>query len=159
MSEAKPRADQELKESKGAVAFGVANVICASLVAFSVFSALPSRWWLVDSGAALVIALLGVSGVGLLWSTPWAVATARFASGVVLAIGLLFIAALALTASTLSGLYGTLGHATASAMVGAIALAAPYLVVLPIAELLFLGPAPDAKKLAKSDTSATPSDA
>ena len=51
--------------SKGIVAFGVANVICASLVAFSVFSALPSRWWVVDSAAVLVISLLGGSGVGL----------------------------------------------------------------------------------------------
>lgn len=140
---------------KGIVAFGVANVICASLVAFSVFSALPSRWWVVDGGALLVIAVLAISGVGLLWNTSWAVATARFASGVVLAVGLLFIGALALTASTLSGLYGTLGHATASAMVGAIALSAPYLVVLPIAELLFLGPAPEAKARPTQSSSAT----
>lgn len=136
---------------KGTVAFGAANVICGSLVAFSVFSALPSRWWVVDSGAVLVIVLLGVSGIGLLWRKPWAIPTARFASGVVLAVGLLFIGALALTASALSGLYGSLGHATSSAMVGMIALAAPYLIVLPMAELLFLGPPPLAAK--KKDVS------
>jgi len=147
---------EAMHSEKGIVAFGAANVICGSLVAFSVFSALPSRWWVVDSGAVLVIVLLGVSGVGLLWKQPWALGAARFASGVVLALGLLFIGALALTASALSGLYGSLGHATSSAMVGMIALAAPYLIVLPMAELLFLGAPPDSKKKAPKGEAAEP---
>src|SRR5579859_5179973 len=93
-----------------AVVFGVADLLGAGLVAFGVFGALPDRWWLVDGGALVVVALLGGAGVGLLRGATWAVRAARLAAAITLALGLLLVATLALTASYLSGIYGPVGH-------------------------------------------------
>lgn len=121
-------------------AFGVVNLVSAVLVALGVFGGLPARWWVVDVPAALVVALLGVSGAGLVFRARRADSLARVASFVVLAAGLSLVAALVLTASGLSGLYGPIGKGGAIIMILVVALAVPYLVVLPAAELLWLGP-------------------
>jgi hypothetical protein len=127
--------------TRAQIAFGVGNVLAALLVAIGVFSALPARYWPVDLGAALVMALLGASGAGLLARAQWAPRVARAAAKVVLGLGLALVATLALTASYLSGIYGPVGKGGSLILLLVAALALPYLVVLPAAELVWLGPA------------------
>ena len=94
----------------------------------------------VDAFAVLLAFLLAGAGAGLLADRAWARTVARVASFVVLAIGLVLIATLALTASYLNGIYGPVGKGGAVIMALSAALALPYLVVLPVAQLYWLGP-------------------
>jgi hypothetical protein len=121
------------------IAFGVVDIASAVMVYIGVFEGLPARYWLVDGGAALIVALLAAAGVGLLGDTPWASRVAFLASIVSLALGLLLVTTLALTASYLSGIYGPVGRGGSLilGLVGAMAL--PYLVALPLAQLAWLG--------------------
>jgi hypothetical protein len=125
--------------ARARVGFGVANVLVAALVAFSVFRGLPTRWWPTDFGGAMVAALFAASGAALLFRAERAAAITRVAAGVGLAIGLTAFAALAFTASWLWGVYGPIGKGGAAIFVLVAALVLPYLVALPIAELLWLG--------------------
>jgi len=121
-------------------AFGIANVVAAAVALFGVFVALPTRWMPVDAGSLVVGALLAASGAGLIANKPWASKVARAASFAVLAVGLAFVALLAMTASYLSGIYGPVGRGGAVILVLVAALALPYLVILPAAQLVWLGP-------------------
>jgi hypothetical protein len=120
--------------------FGLANVASAALVYLGVFQGLPSRWLPVDGTAAVIIALFAAAGLGLLGRTSWAPKAAWLASAVSLAIGILLVATLALTASFLAGIYGPVGRGGALILALVAALALPYLVVLPAAQLVWLGP-------------------
>jgi hypothetical protein len=130
-----------------AIAFGAVDVISAILLFIGVFEALPARYWLVDSGAALLIALFAAAGAGLLADTPWARRAALAASIASLALGLLLVTTLALTASYLSGIYGPVGRGGALILGLIAALALPYLVAIPLAQLAWLGRARAATKV------------
>jgi hypothetical protein len=121
-----------------AIAFGLANLVTAAVVALGVFRGLPERYLLVDGAAALVILLLGASGFGLVSGARWALACARIAAGVTLVLGLVLVCALALTASYLAGIYGPVGEGGAIIFTLVMALAIPYLVALPAFELYWL---------------------
>jgi hypothetical protein len=121
------------------VGFGSADVLTAALVFTGVFQGLPARYWPVDVPAGVIIALFAAAGMGLLGEAPWAPRVARVASVVSLTFGLLMVITLAITASYLSGIYGPVGRGGALILVLAAALALPYLVVLPAAQLLWLG--------------------
>jgi hypothetical protein len=127
-------------ERRSAIGFGVANLLTAALAAYAVFGGLPSRWWVVDLPTAVVSAALAISGVGLVARAPWAERVARAAALLQLAVGLALIAALALSASFLAGVYGPVGRGGVTLMILVAALAIPYLVVLPAAQLSWLGP-------------------
>src|SRR5262245_45949885 len=86
------------------------------------------------------MALFAAAGVGLLGQASWAQKVAWVASAVSLTLGILLVATLALTASFLSGVYGPVGRGGALILGLAAALALPYLVVLPAAQLVWLGP-------------------
>jgi hypothetical protein len=77
--------------------------------------------------------------VGLFLDKPWAERALRVAAGALLVVGLALVAGLALTASYLIGIYGPVGRGGAIILVLVAALVLPYLVVLPLAELLWLG--------------------
>jgi hypothetical protein len=123
-----------------AIGFGIVDIVSAVTVYLGVFAGLPTRYWPIDVGAALVIALLVGAGVGLLARTEWAPLVARLASLVTLALGLALVSTLAVTVSYLSGIYGPVGRGGALILALAAALAVPYLVVLPAAQLVWLGP-------------------
>ena len=124
---------------RGRLAFGFFDLVAACVVTLGVFRGLPSRWWPVDFGAAALALLLAVSGVGLMLGKPWAARVARAASFVTLGVGLVLVAALALTASYLAGIYGPVGQGGALILVLVAALGLPYLVVLPASQLIWLG--------------------
>ena len=118
-----------------ATLFGAGHLGVAALVAAGVFGGLPARWLPVDLPAAFLVVLLAGSGVGLLVRASWAARAARVTSAHVLVVGLALVATLAITASYLAGLYGPVGRGGALVLVLVLALALPYLVVLPAAEL------------------------
>ncbi len=121
--------------------FGAIDLIAALVAGLGVFAGLPARWWVVDVPAALVIALLATAGAGLLGRFSWGERVARLASFVTLALGLALLTALVVAASYLSGIYGPVGRGGALILVLVAALALPYLVALPAAQLLWLGAA------------------
>jgi hypothetical protein len=122
-----------------AIGFGTVDLISAVLVYVGVFEGLPARYWLVDGGAALVIALFAGAGFGLLTDAPWAARAALASSAVALVLGLALVSTLALTASYLSGIYGPVGKGGALILGLVAALALPYLVAIPLAQLAWLG--------------------
>jgi len=67
---------------------------------------------------------------------------ARAASAVALALGLFLVTVLAVTASWLSGVYGPVGAGGAIILTLVAVMALPYLVVLPVVELVWLRPPP-----------------
>jgi hypothetical protein len=127
--------------------FGAIDVVASLVVVLGVFVGLPARWWVVDVPSAVVAALFVAAGVGLFTRKGWGVTLARVASLVALVLGLLLVATLAVTASYLSGIYGPVGRGGAIILALVAALAVPYLVALPAAQLLWLGPrGPTAEK-------------
>src|SRR3954447_9492648 len=120
--------------------FGLADLASAAVIYLGVFQGLPSRWWPVDGPALVVIALFAGAGLGLLGRASWAPKVAWIASAVSLVLGVLLVATLALTAGFLSGIYGPVGRGGALILALVAALALPYLVVLPAAQLVWLGP-------------------
>jgi hypothetical protein len=121
-------------------AFGAAHLATALVVGGGVFGGLPARWAPVDAIAGLVAALELGAAAGLLLRASWAARFARAVSLVALGVGLLLVTLLAVTASWLRGVYGPVGAGGAVILALVAALALPYLVVLPCAELLWLGP-------------------
>ena len=127
--------------NKGArIGFGMLNLAVGALVAWGVFRGLPTRWWAVDSGAAVVCALLAASGILLLADHRRKEVVTRVAGFVVLALGLAVFAALALTASWLYGVYGPVGKGGAALFALVALLVFPYVVVLPAVLLAWVGP-------------------
>jgi hypothetical protein len=123
-----------------ALIIGAADLLTAALVALGVFVGLPARWWPVDTAAALLATIEVVSGVALLARARWAIRAARIAAAIALAIGLFTVTTLAFTASWLSGIYGPVGSGGALLLLFVAALVLPYLVLLPMAQLIWLGP-------------------
>jgi hypothetical protein len=125
---------------RAALVFGIANMLTAVLVTLGVFGGLPSRWWPVDAAAAVLSLLELVSGAALLLHAPVAVRLARVACAVALALGLFTVSLAAMTATWLSGVYGPVGKGGAIVLLLVAALALPYLVVLPVVQLVWLRP-------------------
>jgi hypothetical protein len=125
---------------KARIAFGVTNLGVAVLAAWCVFRGLPTRWWVADTGGAIVVALMAASGGALLANHRLAEPITRAAAAVVLALGLVLFAVLALTASWLYGVYGPVGKGGAALFVLVALLVFPYLVVLPAVLLAWVGP-------------------
>ncbi len=131
-----------------AIIIAIADLLTAALVAFGVFVGLPTRWWPVDGAALVLVAVELGAGIGLLAGTSWAVRTARIAGVMALAMGLFTVTVLALTASWLSGVYGPVGHGGAIVLALVAVLVFPYLVVVPVVQLLWLRPGADTSPMA-----------
>jgi hypothetical protein len=121
------------------IGFGITNLSLAVLAYGGIFRGLPSRWLPVDLAGVIVIALMGASGVALVANRRGAIPLARVASFVVLGIGMLLFATLVLTASWLAGVYGPVGRGGAAIFALVSAMVLPYTIVLPAAELLWIG--------------------
>ncbi len=121
------------------VFFGVADLLGAAVTLFGIFVALPARWAPIDLGGSLASVLLLAAGLGLLADTRWAPRVTRIAAGIVLFFGLATIVALATTIGFLSGIYGPVGRGGVILFAIVVALVLPYLVVLPGAQLVWLG--------------------
>ncbi len=141
----------EARDRRARVGFGVANVAVGLFVLVGVFRFLPTRWWLVDTGAVIVALLLGSSGGALLAKARIAERLTRIASALVLVIGITLFTALVTTAGWIAGVYGQVGASGAIifGLVGALVL--PYVVVLPAVELAWIGPRAKASDAGKKN--------
>jgi len=130
------------RERRVRLGFGITNVFVALVAYLGIFRGLPSRWAPVDVLGVVVIALMASSGIGLIANRRGADMLARAAALVVLGIGMLLFAALVLTASWLGGVYGPVGRGGALIFFLVAAMVLPYGILIPAAELLWLGPMP-----------------
>lgn len=117
---------------------GGADLLVGALVLGGVWVALPARWWPVDVVGTLLGAAFVVTGVGLLVGAPWSERAGVFTGRVALAVGLALVTLLAVTASHLAGLYGPVGRGGALILAVVGLLVVPYLVLLPVAQLVTL---------------------
>jgi len=123
---------------RASLVFGVADLLTAALVTVGVFMGLPARWAPVDVTASVLIVMKLASGVLLVARAHWAPRMATLGAALALALGLALVTSLALTASWLSGVYGPVGRGGALLLTLVAALALPYLVVLPVVQLVWL---------------------
>ncbi len=123
---------------RASLVFGVADFLTAALVIVGVFMGLPARWAPVDVAASVLIVAKLASGALLVARAPWAPRVATLGAALALVLGLALVTALALTASWLSGVYGPVGRGGALLLTFVAALAFPYLVVLPVVQLVWL---------------------
>jgi hypothetical protein len=123
-----------------AISFGIADLLTGAVVGLGVFVALPARWWPVDVPAFLLTAIELSAGVALVARTSWAERLARVACIVALSFGLFTVSVLAVTASWLGGVYGPVGRGGAIVLALVALLALPYVVVLPVVQLVWLRP-------------------
>jgi hypothetical protein len=123
---------------RAALVFGLTDLATAALILFGVFVALPDRWWPVDLSASVLCALELGAGAGLLLGRGWGPRLARAASAIALAFGLLTVTALAVSASWVAGVYGSIGSGGAIILTLTAALLVPYLVALPLVQLVWL---------------------
>jgi hypothetical protein len=130
----------DTRDRRARIGFGVANLAVAAFVVGGVFRFLPTRWWVVDTGAVVVGLLLGSSGLALLCKLPIAEPLTRIASAVVLVLGLALFTAIVTTAGWIGGVYGQVGMSGAIIFGLVAALVLPYVVVLPAVELAWIGP-------------------
>jgi hypothetical protein len=115
--------------------FAACDGVTAILVLVATFIGLPARWWPIDGAAVLVALALAASAIALVLDRAKIVV--RIACGIVLAVGLTFTALLAISASHLHALYGPIGEGGALLMLLVVALALPYLIALPSAQLVW----------------------
>jgi hypothetical protein len=112
--------------------------LLAGLVLWAAFGGLSARDVFVDVPAVLLAAMLVASSAGLLRNAPWALRMLRACASIELLIGLVAIAALALSASYLAGTHGDLGRSGALTMTLVLALMLPYLVLYPVLQLIWV---------------------
>jgi hypothetical protein len=122
------------------IGFGIANLGVAAITAWVVLRGLPTRWWPVDVTGLVLAALMFASGAALLAKARFAATLTRAAAGLSLACGLVLVLGLASSAAFLWGTYQQVGRGGAAIFGFVILLAVPYLVVLPAAELVWIGP-------------------
>lgn len=120
---------------------GGLNVAAGALLLLAVWTLLPARWWPVDAVGTVLGLLFLHAGGALLAGTPWARKAAIVAGAAGLAVGVVLVTTLALTASYLSGLYGPVGAGGAVLLAAVAALLLPYLIVFPAAQLFVLAKA------------------
>jgi hypothetical protein len=103
-----------------------------------VFGALPVRFWLVDVAGSLNAAFLLISAYGLLRRSAWHLLALRVSALFELTVGLIAIAALVIGISYLGGVHGTVGRTAFTVGIAGSVFLAPYLVVYPVVQLLWI---------------------
>lgn len=120
--------------------FGATNLTVALATGIGVFAGLPLRWWVVDIPSVLVIGSLLTAAGGLLSGAPWGHRVARITGTVQLLVGLVLVTLLSSSVSYLWGTYGAVGRGGALVMGLIVLLVVPYFIVLPAAQLVWIGP-------------------
>ena len=125
---------------RGRILCAAGSFTSALVIASGVFLALPARWAPVDVTAAIVSFACAASGALMATGRGPKERVARIVNAIVLVLGLGLVIVLAATAGYLSGIYGPVGKGGAGVLVVVALLAIPYLIALPGAQLLYLGP-------------------
>jgi len=117
--------------------FALGNLLPAVLLAIGVV-ALPVRFWPADVIVGTASAVTAGASIAALLRPALAWQALRVAALVLLGVGLLVIAAGALSLAFLSGVHGDYGRGGALLMTLVLFLVVPYTLVYPIIELLWL---------------------
>ena len=125
---------------RGRILCAVGSFTSALVIAGGVFIGLPARWMPVDVVAAIAALACAASGAMMALNRGPKERVARIVNLLVLLLGLGLVIVLAGTAGYLSGIYGPVGKGGAGVLVVVALLAVPYLIALPGAQLLYLGP-------------------
>jgi hypothetical protein len=125
---------------RGRILCAVGSFTSSAVIAGGVFLGLPARWAPVDVTAAIMAIACAASGAMMALNRGPKERVARIVNMIVLALGLLLVIVLAGTAGYLSGIYGPVGKGGAGVLIVVALLAIPYLIALPGAQLLYLGP-------------------
>ena len=124
---------------RGRILCAVGSFTSAIVIAGGVFLGLPARWAPVDVTAVIMAIACAASGAMMAADRGPKERVARVVNAVVLVLGLGLVIVLAATAGYLSGIYGPVGKGGAGVLIVVALLAIPYLIVLPGAQLLYLG--------------------
>ena len=114
------------------------NAVLAFGVLGGVFGGLGVRWWVVDVPSVAVAVLLLLSSFGLARAQRWALSALRACAVLELAIGLLAVAALAISATYFGSVHGEVGKSGTLTLLLGVTLLLPYLIVYPSVQLLWL---------------------
>jgi hypothetical protein len=118
--------------------FGICDLVTAALVLVGVFEGLPSRYMPIDALGSIVAGAFVIGAIASVRSFKHSWTIARYACGLILAVGLLLFALLATSASHLMGIYGPIGRGSALLLLLVAALVVPYLLALPAAQLVWI---------------------
>ena len=125
---------------RGRILCAVGSFTSALVIAGGVFLGLPARWAPVDVTATIMAIACAASGALMALDRGPKERVARIVNMIVLAIGLALVIVLAATAGYISGIYGPVGKGGAGILAVVAIMAIPYLIALPGAQLLYLGP-------------------
>jgi hypothetical protein len=131
------RAVQSEVSGRPGTGFAVGNLAAALMLSVGLY-ALPVRFWPADVLVGAAIAGVAGGSVVALARRPLAWQALRVAALTLLGIGLLVIAAAALSLAFLSGVHGDYGRGGVVLMTLVLFLALPYTLVYPVLELLWL---------------------
>jgi hypothetical protein len=128
-----------MKRSKAAVAFGIADLVAASLYIYLFTAVVPSRSGTFTAVAVLISLLLAAGGVAMFFQPArWARRLAAISAGVLLAACIALILLLLSSAAYLHGIYDGIGQAGAAIGLLAAALAIEVVGLLPALQLAHL---------------------
>jgi hypothetical protein len=116
----------------------VLELSIALLLIVGIWVALPARWWPLDVTGSLLAGVLAVAGGSLLLGKEWGRRLSIVAGWITLATGMVTVTMLALTLFYLVGLYGPVGKGGALILGAVAVLLLPYLVGLPLIQLILL---------------------
>jgi len=128
------------RDTRVRVTFAALNALAGVVLLVAVALVKP-RFWLLDLPVALIAFTDLACAAGLFLNARWQFLALRIAAWVSLGAGLLLVALVVLTISFLRGILGDYGVAAMAVCGLVIALLVPYTLLLPIVELLWLGPA------------------
>jgi len=120
------------------IAFGVWNAVAAAVLLCGVLLVVQPRFWALDVPLTLIALVQGASAVGLLANRAWAERALRLAAWTAFVLGLLVLSAIVLSMVFLRAIHGDYGVAALAVSGLIIALLVPYVLVLPVLELLWL---------------------
>jgi hypothetical protein len=125
---------------RGRILCAAGSFTSALVIAGGVFLGLPARWAPVDVTAAITAIACAASGAMMALDRGPKERVARIVNVLVLVLGIVLVIVLGATAGYLSGIYGPVGKGGAGVLIIIALLAIPYLIALPGAQLLYLGP-------------------
>jgi hypothetical protein len=118
--------------------FGISNLLMALILLGGVFVVVQPRYWALDVPLALSALSQLASGAGLLLRLPWAARALRVSAWVSFGVGLLVISLIVLSMVFLRGILGDYGIQALAVSGLIIALLVPYILMLPVLELVWL---------------------
>jgi hypothetical protein len=118
--------------------FVTGNTLLGLGAPLGAFLGLPVRYLPVDLASGLLAALLLASAWGLARDRPWCTRVLRISALCELGLGLTGVAALALGVAYLGGIHGAVGRNALQIAIWGSLLIAPYLIVYPCLQLLWI---------------------